>query len=401
MTAVRLEFAAPPLSDRRGRRRVGHPVAVRVAIVAESFLPTINGVSGTVARVLEHLRRRGHPALVIAPGSGSGEHAGARVVRVPAVRLPVVSSLAVGLPSARVGRELDRFRADVVHLASPFVLGAGGLVAARRLGVPTVAVYQTDVAGFAGAYGLGGAAELAWRWTRWLHRRADLTLAPSTDAAEALRRHGVDRVRLWPRGVDGELFHPRRRDAGLRARLAPAGELLVGYVGRLAPEKHVERMTALRGLPGVRLVVVGDGPSRQRLRAELPEAAFLGLLHGEELAAAYASLDVFVHTGPFETFCQSVQEAMAAGVAVIAPDAGGPRDLVHPGRSGFLLPVADDGRALRAAVAALATDRDRRRALGASGRRLVAARTWPRVCERLLEHYVELVGLGVADEEAA
>jgi phosphatidylinositol alpha 1,6-mannosyltransferase len=201
--------------------------------------------------------------------------------------------------------------------------------------------------------------------------------------------------------VDSELFHPGRRDQLLRARLAPAGELLVGYVGRLAPEKHVERLAALRGLPGVRLVVVGDGPSRERLRRVLPDAVFLGLLRGAELAAAYASLDVFVHTGPFETFCQSVQEAMAAGLPVIAPDAGGPRDLVRPGRSGFLLPVDDDGHGLRAAVAALAAEPDLRLAFGRAGRRLVAVRSWPRLCEQLLDHYASVVGSGTADRPAA
>jgi phosphatidylinositol alpha 1,6-mannosyltransferase len=379
----------------------GTLATVRVAIVTESFLPTVNGVSGSVARVADHLRERGHPALVIAPGPGGDDYAGAPVVRVASVGLPVVSSLPVGLPGPRILAELARFGPDVVHLASPFIVGAGGLVAARRLGVPVLAVYQTDVAGFASAYGLGRAGGLAWRWTAALHRRAALTLAPSNAAAEALRRHGVPRVALWPRGVDSELFHPGRRDQLLRARLAPAGELLVGYVGRLAPEKHVERLAALRGLPGVRLVVVGDGPSRERLRRVLPDAVFLGLLRGAELAAAYASLDVFVHTGPFETFCQSVQEAMAAGLPVIAPDAGGPRDLVRPGRSGFLLPVDDDGHGLRAAVAALAAEPDLRLAFGRAGRRLVAARSWPRLCEQLLDHYASVVGSGTADRPAA
>jgi phosphatidylinositol alpha 1,6-mannosyltransferase len=367
---------------------------VRVAIVTESFLPVVNGVSNSVVKILEHLRRNRHAALVVAPGAGPCRHEGYPVVRVPAVDLPVVDSLPIGVPTRRVATALAEFRPDVVHLASPFVVGARGLASARRLGVPTVAVYQTDVAGFAAAYGLGLTARVAWHWTRRIHAGADRTLAPSTAAADALRRHGVPRVHRWARGVDTARFTPSHRDWALRDALAPNGELLVGYVGRLAPEKRVRRLSALRGLPGVRLVIVGDGPDRAALQAVLPGAAFLGFRTGDDLARVYASLDVFVHTGPYETFCQAVQEALASGLPVISPDAGGPRDLVTPGRTGFLVPENDDGGALRAAVATL-TDPVLRARFGAAARRSVLRRSWPAVCDELLGHYAQVTGMDI------
>ncbi|WP_425445741.1 glycosyltransferase family 4 protein [Umezawaea tangerina] len=358
-----------------------HGVPVRVAIVTESFLPRVNGVTNSVLRVLENLPG---PALVIAPGAGDDSYRGTPVVRVPAVDLPRVSSLPVGVPTRKVLTALADFRPDVVHLASPFVLGARGLQAARRLGLPTVAVYQTDVAGFAGSYGLGLTARAAWRWTKRLHSMADRTLAPSTWAVRALEEHGVPRVHRWGRGVDVDLFRPDRRDHALRRELAPGGELLVGYVGRLSPEKQVARLAALNGVPGVRVVVVGGGPDEPLLRKELPDAVFLGFRTGVELAAAYASLDVFVHTGPHETFCQAVQEALASGLPVLAPDAGGPRDLVEPGRTGYLL--SDDPAELRAGVEAL-RDPLRRKQFGENARAAVRHRTWPRLCAELVDHY--------------
>ncbi|WNV90997.1 glycosyltransferase family 1 protein [Umezawaea sp. Da 62-37] len=354
---------------------------MRVAIVTESFLPRVNGVTNSVLRVLENLPG---PALVIAPGAGDDSHLGTPVVRVPAVDLPRVSSLPVGVPTRKVLAALADFRPDVVHLASPFVLGARGLQAARRLGLPTVAVYQTDVAGFAGSYGLGLTARAAWRWTKRLHSMADRTLAPSTWAVEALEEHGVPRVHRWGRGVDVDLFRPERRDHALRRQLAPNGELLVGYVGRLSPEKRVARLAALNGVPGVRVVVVGGGPDEPLLRKELPDAVFLGFRTGVDLAAAYASLDVFVHTGPHETFCQAVQEALASGIPVLAPNAGGPRDLVEPGRTGYLL--SDDPAELRAGVEAL-RDPLRRKQFGDNARASVRHRTWPRLCAELFDHY--------------
>jgi phosphatidylinositol alpha 1,6-mannosyltransferase len=200
--------------------------------------------------------------------------------------------------------------------------------------------------------------------------------------------------------VDTERFRPSRRDERLRAQLAPGGEMIVGFVGRLAPEKKVMRLAALRDIPGVQLVVVGDGPDRRQLAKRLPDAIFLGFKTGDELARAYASLDVFVHTGPFETFCQAVQEALASGLPVIAPNAGGPRDLVAHGGSGFLLSESrgadadqDFGAALRATVRTLAGDPRLRSRLGTAARRSVLPRTWPAVCEELLGHYAEVTGL--------
>lgn len=362
---------------------------MRVAIVTESFLPQVNGVTNSVLRVVEHLRDRGHEVLVVAPGlTGPVEYRGAPVVRIPAVDLPVVNSLPIGLPTRTVLTALTAFRPDVVHLASPFVVGARGLAAARRLRVPSVAVYQTDIAGFATAYGLSLGARAAWRWVRRLHGKADRTLAPSTDSVESLRARGIPRVHRWGRGVDIDRFSPAHADVALRARLARHGELLVGFVGRLAPEKEVGRLAALAGLPGVRVVVVGDGPELPALRQRLAGAVFLGARYGDELSAAYASLDVFVHTGPHETFCQAVQEAMASGLPVLAPDAGGPKDLVLPGRTGYLLPACRTGfeRELVARVGEL-RDPGLRARLGRTARRVVLGRTWPAVCAELVGHY--------------
>ncbi|HEY2226010.1 glycosyltransferase family 1 protein [Actinomycetospora sp.] len=385
---------------------------MRVAVVTESFLPAVNGVTNSVLHVISHLRARGHEALVVAPGAGPDEvpdtdvhPSGGRrvpVVRVPAVDLPVVDSLPVGVPTPAVRAALAEFRPDVVHLASPFVLGARALTVARRMRIPTVAVYQTDVAGFAASYGVGLTARAAWRWTRRLHARADRTLAPSSWAVDALEAHGVPRVHRWGRGVDTSRFRPlaEHADGGsaaaaLRRELAPRGEMLVGYVGRLAAEKQVERLAALADLPGVRLVVVGDGPARERLAELLPGAAFLGFRGGDDLATAYAALDGFVHTGPFETFCQAVQEAKAAGLPVLAPDAGGVRDLVEPGETGWLFDAGSDAAAaggLRERVRAWRDDPALRRRMGHAARASTRGRTWPAVCDELLGHYAELVG---------
>ena len=368
---------------------------MRVAIVAESFLPNVNGVTNSVLRVIEHLRRCGHEALVIAPDTPRGEpaadkvHDGIRVHRVPSRMFPKITSLPLGVPRPRMVSVLRGFDPDVVHLASPALLGYGGLHAARHLGVPTVAVFQTDVAGFAESYGIGFTARAAWAWTRHLHSRADRTLAPSTAAMENLTAHRIPRVHKWARGVDITGFAPSARDESLRRRWSPHGKPVIGFVGRLAPEKHVERLAALARREDVQVVVVGDGVDRAKLGSAMPTAVFTGALYGERLAAAYASMDVFVHPGEHETFCQAVQEAMASGLPVIAPDAGGPRDLVAPYRTGLLLAVDEFEARLSESVDHLIAERQR---YSVAARRSVLGRTWPAICDELLGHYDDVIG---------
>ncbi|MER6345711.1 glycosyltransferase family 4 protein [Streptomyces sp. NPDC001595] len=366
---------------------------MRVVIVTESFPPDVNGVAHCALQTARHLVDRGHAPLVVAPAPAPGQRPDALapcpVVHVPSLPLPGYPQVRVALPSRRLAAALLRHRADLVHLASPFVLGARGMAAAARLGVPAVAVYQTDLAGYARTY-MGAGEAAAWRRIRSVHAAADRTLAPSTASLGDLEAHGVPRVRLWPRGVDAARFRPGHRDEALRRELAPNGELLVGYVGRLAPEKQVELLAGVCALPGVKVVVVGDGPSRPGLEEVLPGAAFLGRRTGDDLARIFASLDVFAHTGPFETFCQTVQEAMASGVPVVAPAAGGPLDLVDHGRTGLLVPPRD-ADAVRDAVAVLAADAGLRAAYGTAARATVEGRTWAAVGDRLIEHYEDVL----------
>lgn len=394
---------------------------VRVAIVTESFLPNVNGVTNSVLRVLEYARRHGHDCLVVAPSGNVGlwqgaadavrahplvsgfvplfggpesmmserdHHLGFPVHRVTSVRVPVVSSLPVGAPSPSVYNALRDFAPDVVHLASPFVLGAAGAAAARALDVPTVAVYQTDVAGFADSYGVGVMADAAWAWTRAIHVSCDRTLAPSTAAMADLSGHGIPRLYRWGRGVDSVRFNPARRSEALHRLWSPEGRPVVGFVGRLAPEKHVERLQAIADRSGpagdLQLVVVGDGPDRPALQDAMPHAIFTGELHGEQLGQAYATFDVFCHAGEFETFCQSIQEAQASGVPVVGPDRGGPRDLVRAGVNGYLLDPRTYAAEVSDTVDRVLADHD---ALAAGALSTVSGRTWDAICGQLFDHY--------------
>lgn len=362
---------------------------MRVALVAESFLPRVNGVSNSVIRVARYLHGAGHEAMIVAPDSYTGESfENMPVSRIPSLAVPGIHETDVAYGSSeQLARAIQRFDPDVVHLASPFALGHMALRALQATRVPTVAVFQTDVAGFAEHYGLSAVSFLADAWIRRLHRRVDLTLVPSSDSERYLSRLGVDRVARWGRGVDTEMFHPGWRETALYPGVH---RTVVGYVGRLAPEKNVDILRILAQDPDIQLVIIGDGPERAELETALPNAIFTGLLRGETLSRHIASLDVLVAPGERETFCQVIQEGMAAGLPVVAPAVGGPRDLVVPGETGFLYPPGD-ASAMRAGVRTLAASAHLRATMGVSARALVAGRTWPAVCAELVGHYEAVI----------
>lgn len=362
---------------------------VRVAIVTESFLPQVNGVTNSVLRVLDYLHAEGHQAMVIAPGTAATPKRvhGFPIHTLTSWGLPGYAQVRVSAtPSFSLERMLEDFAPDVVHLAAPVALGYRAALATARLSLPSVAIYQTDIPAYLSRYGVGQAEPLVWWRVREIHSLATRTLAPSSYSVQQLIDHDIPRVHTWGRGVDAVRFHPSKRDEAWRRHLAPNGERIIGYVGRLAAEKQVEDLAVLRDIPGTRLVIVGDGPCRPELEQRLPEAAFLGQLGGEDLARAYAGFDVFVTPGELETFGQTIQESMASGVPVIAPRRGGPIDLVAPSHTGWLYEPRDLG-AMRGYVADLIGDDAKREAFSRAARDTVAHRTWHAVCGQLYEHY--------------
>lgn len=370
---------------------------MRVAIVTESFLPSLNGVTNSVMRVADTLIDRGHELLIIAPTSLQPHYRGARVVTTPHL---VLAGFPVALPTPGVTLALDEFAPEIIHVAAPFWLGSQAIDYGSKRGIPTVAVYQTDVAGYMNRYGLEFATPLVDQIVAAIHKPATLTLAPTPDGAAYLASRGVQRVAVWGRGVDGELFNPGRLTSryvqNLRRDLAPNNEVLIGYVGRLAPEKQVHRLKELCDLPGVRIVVVGDGPDREELEDTFHYAPvrFLGKQSGEALADLYAAIDIFVHPGEEETFGQTIQEAQASGLPVVAARRGGPCHLIENEVTGFLVEPTKWG-AYREVVERLVADTELRSTVGKAARAAVAGKSWESNNAELLTHYESAMLRGV------
>jgi phosphatidylinositol alpha 1,6-mannosyltransferase len=369
---------------------------MRIGIFAETFLPKIDGITNTLCHLLEHLEARGHQALMFAPNGGPSYYAGAEIIGLPAIPLPLYPELKLVPPIlSGVDERLAEFEPDLVHVVNPFLLGVVGIQAGRAVNVPVVASYHTDLPGYTERWGMGFSKELFWTYTRWVHNQADLNLCPSHYTLAELNEQGFERLKVWGRGVDNVQYHPDHRSAEMRARLTNdnSQQPLLLYVGRLAVEKRVEWLhPVITNLENVRLAIVGDGPLRDSLETlfDGTNTVFTGYLSGEDLAAAYASSDIFVFPAANETLGNVVLEAMASGLPVIAPDAGGVTDHVYPGATGILFPSEEQDSFMQA-VTQLLCDPVAANQMGTAGRAYAERNSWPFILDGLLKNYQELL----------
>ena len=376
-------------------RRIDRPM--RIALVTEVFLPAVDGVVTRLRHTLEQLQEAGDEILVVAPAGGPPEYAGAVIVGMPGLRMPLYPDgvgypeKRVSLPGAGLGDALRQFRPELVHAVNPVLLGAGAVYQARRLRVPLVASFHAHLPMYAHYYGLGLLEPLGWRYIRALHNQANLNLCTSDATLMALSNKGVERLELWPYGVELERFAPRPTSDPWRERLSGGhpDRVILLYVGRLAREKDLGRLLpAVRDVSGVALSIVGDGPLRPELERRFAGTAttFPGLLTGEELSSAYAAADVFVFPSHTETLGIAMLEARAASLPVIAADSPTARELIRDGFDGLRFdPLATES--LVTAVTRLVEDPSARAFMGQEARKAVEHATWAGATETLRRHY--------------
>ncbi len=369
---------------------------MRIALFTETFLPATDGVVTRLRYTIEELVRAGDEVLIFAPSGGPESYAGARIYGVPGVPFPPYPQIRLSPPHPGVGRALRRFGPDVIHVANPFVLGLGGIFYARRLKVPLVASYHTNVAAYARFYRLGFFENATRWWTKTLHDQAHINLCTSYATRDYLLREGIKRVGLWPQGVDARRFRPDRASEEWRNRLSSGhpDEKILLYVGRLAPEKGIGQLRAvLREVSGARLAIVGDGPARKALEREFrgTPTVFTGLLSGDDLAAAFASADLFLFPSTTETLGIVMIEALASGLPVIAARTGAAHEVVSEGAGLLYEPGSDEE--LVAAVRRILEDGALRASLSRGARVAVSERSWEASTATLRGYYAEALSL--------
>ncbi|MBX3048961.1 MAG: glycosyltransferase family 1 protein [Anaerolineales bacterium] len=368
---------------------------MRIAFFTEVFLPKVDGIVVTLTHLLNYLKEQGHESIMFAPKGSVDSYANTEIFARMSVQVPLYPELRVALPVARVEKELIKFKPDIIHLVNPTSLGLAGLRAARKNHIPVVASYHTDVPGFARRWKLGFLAQPIYGYYRWVHNQADLNLTPSEFTLNQLKDKGFERLAVWSGGVDVERFQANNADPEMRLRLSggePEKPLII-FVSRLSREKRCDWLVPVaKQIPGVRIAIIGDGPDRPRLERLFAgtDTLFTGYLHGEELASAFASGDIFAFTGAEETYGNVVAEAMASGLPVVAPNSGGVIDLVEHGVTGLLYDP-EDAQALLQSVVELATDLELAKRMGAAGQIKARKYAWELTLKQLLDVYSDVI----------
>jgi phosphatidylinositol alpha 1,6-mannosyltransferase len=366
---------------------------MRLAIFTDTYAPQVNGVARTLERLVHAVEARGG-AVRVETVEDPDATPDTRVVRWPSRPFWAYPQLRMAAPRrATVIPGLAQWRPTLIHAATPFGVGLAGRSAARSLGVPFVTSYHTSFSEYLRHYGLTALDAVAWPYLRWFHNSGRRTFAPSRPVAAQLESQGFDGVRIWSRGVDPLRFHPRFRSREMRTAMGVQGdELVVAYVGRLAPEKGIHTaLDAMRAVmaehgPGVRFAIAGDGPDEARCRALAPEGTwFAGALRGRALSEFYASADLFVFPSTTETFGNVVLEAMASGVPVVAPDTGATLELAHDATAALFR--GGNAGSLGATIDALLHDPPRCAQLREAGLALASERTWEAVWDGLITEY--------------
>ena len=373
---------------------------MRIAIFTETFLPKVDGIVTRLKHTVAHLQSFGNEVCVFCPDGGLTEYKGARVEGVSGFPLPLYPELKLALPRPSIREAIESFDPALIHVVNPAVLGLAGIYYSKSLEVPLVASYHTHLPKYLEHYSLGMLEGVLWELLKAMHNQAAINLCTSTAMQQELTEHDIERVAVWQRGVDTELFRPELRSDEMRSRLTnghPDAPILI-YIGRLSAEKEIDRIKpVLEAIPGARLALVGDGPYREELEKHFAGTPtnFVGYLAGEELGAAYASADAFIFPSRTETLGLVLLEAMAAGCPVIAANAGGIPDIVTNGVNGFMFDPADERGAIAATQKLLSMKAERE--LLRQNARVEAERWgWEASTRQLERFYEEVLGRGLA-----
>ncbi len=379
---------------------------MHIAIITENFLPKLDGVTRTLARLLEYLQENRHQALLLGPDSGMEHYAGAEIVGTAGVPLPFYPELKLNLFRPLFMRRLSDFHPDIIHLVDPIFLGTVGLGAAKFLKKPIVSSFHTNIPEYCGYFGFPQLTKPMWSYYRALHSQCALTFCPSPSMARMLQIHGFEHLRIWSRGVDTVLFHPKRRSQELRDSWLAGKErsndtTVLLYVGRISWEKNLRLLTqAYRSMDHdhCHLVIVGDGPALKEIQQEVADlpVTFMGYLKGEQLASAYASADIFAFPSTSETFGQVVLEAMACGLPVVGTLSEGVCDLVHNEHTGILLDMQglsedEQVQGYFAHLQRMIHDSTVRHAMGQAALGEACQRSWSEAMDCLLRGYHEVI----------
>lgn len=371
----------------------------KVALFTGNYNHIRDGVSLTLNRLVKFLLEHDVDVLVFGPTTDNPEieHEGT-FIAVPSLKLP-------GRPEYRISRsfpadakkELEAFKPDIVHIATPDLLGYKALKWALGNNIPIVSSYHTHFSSYLKYYKLTILEPFLWKYLGWFYNNCKQVYVPTQSMAEELGKKKIKScLKIWARGIESDKFSPAKRDETWRQKQGfKPNDVVVAFVSRLVWEKNLELFAEvvkklIKNNGNTRAMVVGDGPAASEMKKLLPEAVYTGFLEGEELSRAYASSDLFFFPSDTETFGNVTLEAMASGLPCVVADAAGSKSLVEHGKNGFLAPVENNDE-FYDYVKRLTSDKDLRKKMSLSSLKKASMYSWDVINTKLISYYKEVI----------
>ncbi|RLI66112.1 MAG: glycosyltransferase family 1 protein [Promethearchaeia archaeon] len=365
---------------------------MRFAIYSGTFKKNQDGVARATYELVDSLLKRHHRILLGAPMITPQKRKGLKLVEVPSIPFNFYPDYRCALPSIKFYRELDEFQPDLIHIATPDLMGLLTLVYAKRRNIPVVFIHHTDFQSYMKYFQVDWLVKTMWPAMVAVYNKALNVFAPTQQYVDLLQHKGVKHVDIWSRGIDRNQFNPKYRSQTLRKQWGAENKKVFLFVGRLVWYKGLRTFVRLyryfedRLDKDIAFVLAGDGPIRSHLEKSMPKAIFTGYLEGEALGKAYASSDVFLFPSTTETFGQVIQEALASGLPVIVSDKGGCQEIVKTSNGGIIVPSKNMTEWKRACEIML-TDAEQYHKFREAGLKYAKERSWEKVNGKLIEKY--------------
>jgi glycosyltransferase involved in cell wall biosynthesis len=371
---------------------------MKIAIFTDTFYPEVNGVANTLKKFTDYLESQHISYKVFAPISVSNEYISDHIHRLKSLSFFLYPECRLAFPNIiQLKAELEQFSPDLIHVATPFTVGLSGVYFAKKLNIPLVGSYHTDFNDYLHFYDLQFLAKPLWKYMKWFHGSFKKLFVPSIDSFEKLNNRGFRNLEIWPRGVDCQAYHPYYKKEVTRTRYAISEKYILTYVGRLAPEKDLKTLMKVAGSlpPGindqVHWLIAGDGPLLDELKmAEVPNMTFTGYLKGVELAEAYSATDLFVFPSPTETFGNVVLEALASGTPVIGANAGGVKNIISTGVTGYLCEPGNAEDFIKN-ILHLLDNESLRVQMAGNARKYALTQKWDQIFEEVINQYSTVI----------
>ncbi len=370
---------------------------MKIAIYAATYVRDKDGVARSLYRLVSSFLEAGHEAIVWSPDVSGADGREEKIVALPSVPIPLYPDYRLGFFSASSQKELDSFSPDLLYISTPDLIGGKFLKYAQKKGLPVVSAYHTDFPSYLDYYRLGFAEGFVWSHLRRFYSACDVLFVPTREMKARLEKKGINRIDIWSRGVDRDLFNPVRRSAELRDSWGAKGKTVISYAGRFVWYKDIrvvmevyKRFQKSDLAHDVLFVMIGSGPEEDTLRREMPSAVFPGYLVGTALPEAYASSDIFLFPSTTESFGNVVLEGLSSGLPGVVSDVGGCQELVRRSDGGYIVEAGNDEQFF-ACCERLIRDSELYRQKQQNGLAFAETISWPVINGKMIKRCQELV----------